>query len=179
MSAQTESKEASFQMLISKHALVRPDNLDTRLLGQTRTGGLVLQPKCQARQRPPVLRAGGAQPRGNVAIPRDLDGSDGKMSYGRHVPSDLPTPPSPSAPPLPLAEWAVEQAGHDAPMSPHPALQKFQMESSVRLLHSVPTMATLTSDTRVSAEPNPQQPEVFPLCVYSCLFKPPATYICG
>lgn len=34
MSALTESKETSLQMLISGHALVRHHSLDTRLLGE-------------------------------------------------------------------------------------------------------------------------------------------------
>lgn len=58
MSARTESKEASFQTLISKDALAWHYNLDTRLLGRMRVRALLLRRICGARQRPHVLNAG-------------------------------------------------------------------------------------------------------------------------
>ena len=73
MSAQTESKEASFQMLIPKHALPWHHHLDTRLSGKMWTGAPPRLRGCWPHRWPLA-----AEPRGRGVVPRDLGGKDGE-----------------------------------------------------------------------------------------------------
>lgn len=90
MSAQTESKEASLQMLISKHALLWHHRLDTRLSGKMWTGAPGTLRGCWPHWWPPVLRAAWRSPEEEGRFPGT---SAGRMGNARWtLRGDWPAP---------------------------------------------------------------------------------------
>lgn len=123
MSAQTESKEASFQMLISEHALVWHYNLDKVIREDvdSSTTLTTAMPGTSATLRPQSWLSTAGRKNGKSQGPQ---WSDGKMGCDCHVMHDLCTWSSPPHPAL--AKLDHSASGHDALFPRSPVLRSYR-----------------------------------------------------